>query len=182
MSGVGIKVGAEDALASLAGYIARTSQPRGMFERIGASLVTSTQRRFEQGRDPAGSPWPPSLRALTEGGKTLIESARLMQSQTHIASDTGVEVGTNVIYAAIHQFGGTIKQGAREQVLHFKHNARTGRTRFAKANSKANYAKKAQIGARTITMPARAFLGLDDDDDREIIAIAQDWIIKEPAR
>jgi phage virion morphogenesis protein len=182
MAGAGIIVEAAAALATLADYIARTSNPRGMFERIGASLVTSTQRRFEQGRAPDGSPWPPSLRALAAGGKTLILSARLMQSQTFIAADSGVEVGTNVIYAAIHNFGGIIKQAAREAVLHFKHNARTGRTRFARANSKANYAKKAQIGARTIVMPKRTFLGLDDDDNREVIAIAQDWIVKEPAR
>jgi phage virion morphogenesis protein len=182
MSGAGIQVEAQAALGTLAGYIARTANPRGMFERIGASVVTSTQRRFELGRDPDGVPWLPSLRARAKGGKTLVLSARLMQSQTFIASDTGVEAGTNAIYAAIHQFGGIIRQAAREAVLHFRHNARTGRTRFAKANSKANFAQKAQIGEHTIVMPKRAFLGLDDDDDREIVRIAEDWIVKEPAR
>jgi phage virion morphogenesis protein len=181
MSGAGINVSVDtsDALNKLAGYLARIAQPRGMYERIGASLVTSTQRRFETGIGPDGSPWPPSLRVLAHGGKTLVLSARLMQSQTFIASEQGVEVGSNAVYAAIHQLGGVIRQAAREAVLHFKHNARTGRTRFAKANSKANYAKKAQIGARVINMPARPFLGLDAEDDREIIAIAEDWIAKE---
>jgi len=177
--GVSISVNASDALDQLAGYLQRIEHPRGMYERIGASLVASTQHRFETGIGPDGSPWPPSLRVLAHGGKTLVLSGRLMRSQTFIASDQGVEVGSNAVYAAIHQFGGIIRQAAREAVLHFKHNARTGRTRFAKANSKANYAKKVEIGARTITMPARPFLGLDDDDNREIIAIAEDWIAKE---
>ena len=177
MAGAGMELRGTDApLAELAGMIARAGNPQGMFDNIGMSLVTSTQHRFETGIAPDGSVWPASIRALTEGGKTLIDSARLMQSISYRAWDAGVEWGTNVIYAAIHNFGGTILQAAREAVLHFKHNARTGRTRFAKANSKANYAKKAQIGARTIVMPARPFLGLDDADSREILLIAEEWI------
>jgi phage virion morphogenesis protein len=136
----------EAALAELAGYIERSRDTRGMFEVIGASLVTSTQMRFERGAGPDGSPWPPSIRALATGGKTLIESARLLRSITYEASDGGVAVGTNVIYAAIHQLGGEIVQAKR-----------------------------------TIRMPARPYLGLDDDDEREIIAIAEDWIAGEGA-
>lgn len=181
MTGARIELKDDDgALATLEGYIARARDPRGMFENIGASLVTSTQHRFERGQAPDGSPWPPSIRALATGGKTLIESARLMRSITYRAAINGLEVGTNVIYAAIHQFGGLIQQKARTAVLHFKTNKKTGQSRFAKPG-KADRARKAQIGARTIHMPARPFLGLDDADDREIIQIAEDWIVGEGA-
>ncbi len=182
MSGVRLTLTDQEvALAQLAGYIERAAHPRGMFENIGMSLVTSTQRRFEEQHGPDGNPWPPSLRAKRTGGKTLIDSARLLRSVTYIASERGVEVGSNAVYAAIHQLGGVIQQAARTAVLHFKTNKRSGRSRFAKP-SKADRARKAEIGARTIVMPARPFLGLDDDDNREIVKIAEDWIAGEVRR
>lgn len=178
MTGARITVdlsGHEEALAELAGYTRRASDKRGLFANIGMSLVTSTQMRFERGVGPDGTPWPPSIRARVTGGKTLIETARLMRSITYVAAINGLEVGTNAIYAAIHQFGGVIQQAARTAVLHFKVNKKTGQSRFAKP-SKADRARKAKIGARSIRMPARPFIGLDDDDSREIIQIAEDWI------
>lgn len=172
--------GKEAALAALAGIAERARNPLGMFEQIGMSLVTSTQHRFQEQHGPDGSPWPPSLRALYSQGKTLIKTARLLRSVTFEASARGVEVGSNVIYAAIHQLGGDIRQMARTAVLHFKTNKRTGRSSFAKPG-KADRARKAEIGARVIRMPARPFLGLDDDDGREIVRIAEDWIAGEVA-
>ena len=78
---------------------------------IGNELITSVSRRFETGTAPDGSRWPESLRARLTGGQTLIKSGRLRDS----IAETGpqltarsVEVGTNVVYAAIHQFGGII--------------------------------------------------------------------------
>lgn len=180
MTGVGVRLeGTDAALAQLGGIVERVERPRGMWERIGMSLVVSTQRRFEEESAPDGSPWPPSVRALTKGGRTLTDTARLFQSISFNASDAGVEVGTNVVYGAIHQFGGEIKQGAREQVIHFKRNSKTGATRFAKANKRATFAQKAKVGPRTIKMPARPYLGIDEDDNRDIAAIAEDWLAGE---
>jgi phage virion morphogenesis protein len=169
---------AEDALAPLAGYIARAGDTRGLFENIGASVQTSTMHRFETGKAPDGSPWPPSLRVKQHGGFTLRLTARLMRSITYLADSASVEIGTNVVYAAIHQLGGIISQAARTAVLHFKTSKKTGKTLFAKPG-KADRAQKAAIGARTITMPARPFLGLDDDDNREILSIAEQWLAGE---
>jgi len=181
MTGARIELkGNDEALAELDGYVQRARDKQGMFANIGMSLVTSTQNRFERGVGPDGSPWPPSIRALATGGKTLIESARLMRSVTYSASINGLEVGTNVIYAAIHQFGGTIQQKQRTAVLHFKTNKKTGQSRFAKPG-KADRAQKVEIGAHSVRMPARPFLGLDDADDREIVRIAEDWIAGEGA-
>lgn len=180
MSGVRITLDHDAALDELAGYIARARNPRGMFQNIGMSLVTSTLHRFERGVGPDGNPWPPSIRALATGGKTLIMTARLMRSITFNASATGLELGSNVVYAAIHQFGGLVHHAARTAVLHFKTNKRTGQSRFAKPG-KADRARKAEIGAHTVRMPARPFIGLDDDDNREILRIADDWLAGEGA-
>jgi phage virion morphogenesis protein len=157
MSGAEIRLtGADAALAALGEAAARAEHPKDLFDEIGASLVVSTQRRFEAGVGPDGSPWPPSIRALAEGGRTLVDSGRLMQSLTHVPSDAGVEVGTNVLYAAIHQFGGTVRP-VKAAALHFKLLGQ-------------------DIFVDHVTIPARPFLGLDADDEREILAIAADYL------
>ena len=110
---------------------------QSMFDQIGQTLVASTIARFESGRGPDGAAWKPSRRALEEGGKTLVDKGLLRNSITHRAGARGVDVGTNVLYGAIHQFGG-----------------RAGRNRSAK-------------------IPARPYLGVDDEDARAIERIAE---------
>jgi phage virion morphogenesis protein len=165
----------ESALADLGALIGRLDDPTPAYEDVGQALITSTHDRWERGVDPDGSPWPPSLRVIAHGGKTMILSSRLFRSVAANATRTGVEIGTNVIYAAIHQFGGAIQKAARTAVLHFKTNKRTGRSRFAKPG-KADRARKAEIGAHTVTMPIRAFLGLDEDDPRTIATIFERYL------
>lgn len=123
-------------------------------EAIGNAIVYSTQRRFELGQGPDGKIWPPSIRVLAAGkGQTLVQSHRLEDSITPEASARNVRVGTNVIYAAIHQFGGRIV--AKGKALAFK----IGRKLILK---------------KSVTIPAREFLGIDREDlgaiDREITA------------
>lgn len=181
MSGVFLNLDLRDddvALTDLGALIARVENPEPMYRDIGQALITSTHHRWDQGIAPDGSPWPPSLRVIVHGGKTLILSSRLYRSITANASPTGVEVGTNVIYAAIHQLGGLISKAARTAVLHFKTNKRSGVSRFAKP-SKADRARKAEIGAHTIAMTARPFLGLDEDDPRTIQTIVETWLSNE---
>lgn len=156
--GVRIRVeGAEAAIAALKRAAERADKPRGLYDAIGLSLVTSTQRRFEDEQGPDGQPWPPSIRARLEGGRTLFESGRLAQSITHQASDTGVEIGTNVLYGPIHQLGGTIRPVSAERLV-FRIGGRT-------------------IFATEVTIPARPFLGLDREDEKEIEATATEWLL-----
>lgn len=182
MTGASMELTGRDAvLAELAGYVSRARDAQGMFEQIGMSLVTSTQARFERGQAPSGSPWPPSLRALATGGKTLIESGRLLRSIVFQAFNTGVEVGTNVIYAAIHQLGGLINRPARQQTLTFKRGKDGKRLQGFRKKGRGNETQTVSIGAGVSHMPIRAFLGLDDDDNREILRIAEDWLAGEGA-
>lgn len=158
MTGVSFELtGAEEALAKLGTAADRMDHALPLFDAIGAMLVTSTQQRFETETDPSGTPWPASLRAKTDGGKTLTDSAHLRNSMTHEPDDTGVMVGTNVIYAAIHQLGGVIRAKSAE----FLHFISGGEDVFVKS----------------VTMPQRAFLGLDDADEKEIEAIAGDFVL-----
>jgi len=133
---------------------------------VGMHLVKSIQENFESGRSPEGAPWKPSKRALREHGKTLVDTRRLEGSVSFQASPDKVEVGTNVEYAAIHQFGGEIHLPEYIRTLRFKVN-KDGKSRFAKRHS-ANFEQDVRIGKRTITMPARPFLGVAEADWEEI--------------
>lgn len=88
-----------------------------ILDNIGRRLVTSTVNRFEREQAPDGTPWKPSARAEEEGGQTLTDTARLRQSITHRVRGDGVEVGTNVVYGAIHQFGGEAGRKDRRVTL-----------------------------------------------------------------
>lgn len=185
MTGAGYRVdtaGHTEALATLSAIVARLDHPLPMYEDIGQSLVTSTLMRFEQGRGPDGNPWPPSLRVRQHGGLTLVEREGLKRSQTANASDGGVEVGTNVIYAAIHQFGGVIQKAARQHTTYRKYDPREDElsSRFVK-KSQSNFAEDVTIPAHSVRMPARPFLGLDDDDLREIVRTAEGYVAGQDA-
>jgi phage gpG-like protein len=77
--------------------------------RIAAAAVTLVTDEFRTGRDPYGRQWKPSARSIAEGGQPLRSSGRLLQSFSSQPNGTGFVIGTNVKYAAIHQYGGIIR-------------------------------------------------------------------------
>lgn len=79
-----------------------------LFDEIGAGLVDSVQHRFLTGTDVDGNPWKISWRARMQGGETLRDTGRLMNSYTHNVLSSGVEVGTDVVYAPHLHYGATI--------------------------------------------------------------------------
>lgn len=157
-----------------------SKNPKPMFREIGAALVDSTKLRFKDSTAPSGQAWAP-LSALTisrrrgggKGAKPLLDTGRLRNSITMLAGNDFVEVGTNVRYAAIHQFGGAIDIAARSQQLFFRQgkNGQVG-NRFVK-KKRSNFAQWATIGAYQINIPARPFLGLSAEDRQEILEIAR---------
>lgn len=112
---VGVRVGIEiddaELRAAIGRLVSRLSNPAPVLDNVGRRLVASTIQRFERQQAPDGTPWKPSQRAEAEGGVTLTDTARLRQSITHRVSGDAVEVGTNVVYGAIHQFGGRAGRG-----------------------------------------------------------------------
>ena len=164
-------------LHALSRRVARMEDTTGMLDEIGAHLESSTLLRFETESGPDGLPWRPSRRAQREGGKTLTDRGRLRDSITRQVLGAGqraeVQVGTNVEYGAIHQFGGTIRQRPRQQVLAF--GARGGRftSRRAASRRRAGFLRVAfaSIGEREINMPARPFLGISAVDRTAIARI-----------
>ena len=66
-----------------------------------------------------------------------------------------LRVGTNKVYAAVHQFGGTIRPRAAPR-LAFRLGQRL-------------------VFAGTVTIPARPFLGISDDDRATILEGFEDF-------
>lgn len=118
---------------------------------IGTGLVGSTHMRFVTQTDPEGQAWAAlntGYAAEKRNSRILTESGRLRDSINARAGNDEVLVGTNVIYAAIHQFGGTI---APKSATHLWF--RIG---------------GALIKASKVTLPARPFLGISSEDEAMI--------------
>jgi len=116
MSGALITSKIEDA--GINGYLAdieaRLGSQRPAWELIGEILLTSTLERFETHSDPDGNPWVPVSPRYAkwkeeqgfDPANILILHRILMASLHWEAGDDHATVGTDVIYAAIHQLGG----------------------------------------------------------------------------
>ena len=99
----------ERAFTRLVGVMANTTP---VMAAIGTGLVGSTHRRFVSQTAPGGAKWAanqPGYAAIKRNRRILTESGRLRDSINARPGPDWVRVGTNVIYAAVHQFGATIR-------------------------------------------------------------------------
>lgn len=151
--------------------------PRPLWKAFGQYGETSTRLRFKNQAGPDGTPWKVSKRVRKQGGQTLVLKARLLRSITHNATNSGTEWGSNVVYARIHQLGGKINKLAFSSTLRLRTTASGALLRqkdhahlsvFAKATHKRAVERRYTVGAHTITMPARLFLGVNAEDVREM--------------
>ncbi|MBI1262952.1 MAG: phage virion morphogenesis protein [Rhizobiales bacterium] len=180
MTGIAIEINLDGAGAlqkKLNNALARVTHMRPLMEAIGGYVDFSTHQRFITETGPDGLPWKQSKRARREGGKTLTLTARLFSSFQPHATDTSVEEGTNVIYAAMMHFGGTVKRQARRQTIYRKVDASGALgNRFVK-RSKSNFASDHDVGAYEFEMPARPILGINAKDEGEIMRIVDDYVM-----
>ncbi len=130
-------------------------------EAIAGLLESRTAENFANQSGPSG-PWP-ALKSQPRNKKRtraqiLVDVGTLKRSITSAFGADFATVGTNVVYAAIHQLGGDIQIAARSQQAYFKQ-AKDGRVghRFVK-KSQSNFAQWHTRGEHTIHMPARPFL------------------------
>ncbi|HJB65190.1 MAG TPA: phage virion morphogenesis protein [Candidatus Mailhella merdavium] len=134
-----------------------------VFREIGQSLTVSVRQGIEAEREPGGGAWEPLSPATVRARKgdahpILQRTGRLKKSIAMRLMDNGVIVGTNLLYAPIHQYGGEIRRGAGAVKLHFRRVRRgknRGRTLFAESG-KADFGMAAR--AHVIRIPARPYL------------------------
>lgn len=116
MAGTGLEIRIEsDAVGRLNRRIselaARLTDFRPLLESVGAEIESQTRRRIsEENAAPDGTPWQPWSDDYAEtrhGGHSLLEGeGELLDSIQYLVEGDRVVVGTNLVYGAIHQFGG----------------------------------------------------------------------------
>lgn len=109
--------------------------------RIAQTLTASAKERFVDETDPEGNKWK---KGVKNGGQTLTLSGLLRRSITNTSDDKTAVIGTNRIYAGIHQFGGVIT-AKKSKYLRFNINGR-------------------EVFAKSVVIPARPFLGVSETD------------------
>ncbi len=110
---------ADMAKATLGALRAKTKNMTPVMKTIGQLLRASILKNFEQSGRPGG--WiklsPATIAKKRRGeGRILVDSGRLKNSIKVQASSDKVIVGTNVIYAAIHHFGGQAGRGRKVKI------------------------------------------------------------------
>jgi len=167
MPEITIKIDGADAIRErLREISARTSNLSPIMKAIGDRIVEQTKRRFEAGGPaPDGTPWkepkspnPKRIRTLTVSGH-LRDSIRYQM----IGRNT-VAIGTNRVYAAIHQLGG-----------------RTAAHIIRPRNKGGLFWPGAKHPVKSVrhpgsVIPARPFLGLSEANSTEILGIINDYI------
>ena len=85
---------------------------RPLLEALGAELESQTKRRIaEEKTSPIGESWPdwdPDYAKTRHSGQSLLQAdGGLLDSVLSVVHPDLVETGSNLVYAALHQFGGT---------------------------------------------------------------------------
>jgi len=133
--------------------------PTPVLRAIGTGLIEGTHQRFERAVSPEGTGWA----ALSSGYATIKKGpgilrgsamrGGLMGSITMQAGSDHVAVGTNKVYAAIHQFGGTITAKNPKGLFFF-----TG---------------DGAARPKSVTLPARPYLGISSEDEEATLDVIE---------
>lgn len=141
------------AQKSLSQLLNNASNSRVIMRGLAQELETLTSDNFES-ESFGGQAWVRSMGR----GKTLNDTGELKDSITSSASSHAAQVGTNMIYARIHHFGGAIRPKQKSHLV------------FATPNGFAR--------VKSVTLPARPFLPvspdgqLQSDGDRRLMEVA----------
>jgi len=132
-----------------------------VFRTLAQRLRADTLQNFRSG-GVFPQAWPKSQRVIKHGGQTLVDHAILRNSIHGASGPDFAKVGTDVKYAAIHQFGGDINIPARTQTNAFSTGGRfMSRKKAGSSKAKSIKVWTGKIGAHTIHIPARPFLPVD---------------------
>jgi len=165
------------------------TSPRALLRELGEYLRGSTRARFASMSGPDGARWqalsPRYQRRKHRNADKILTLRGHLRSRIayQLEGDDGVAVGSNLAYAAIHQFGGSIEIAARSQRARLvpKRIKREDGTsyvaqRFGKLGAKSGALRNVTLPAYAVTMPARPYLGLSAEDEGEILARTQAWL------
>lgn len=163
--------GVRDMLGAIG---ARLGHLRPAMTLIGEIVTESIQRNFLQHRSPEGAPWKPlspAYAAWKSGDKgrspnDILVLNRILMGSIHpkVGRDQ-VAIGTNIVYAAIHHFGGRTRaheiKPVTGQALHWKG---------------AKHPVKSVHHPGSI-IPARPYVGVRNEDWAEIKAALTTYLL-----
>lgn len=184
-----------------------TLDKKMLHQRIGAYLVSSTQRKIRSGIGPANAPLTV---AVKRNDKTLRDRGQLMASFSHREDEEKVVVGTNHIAAKTLQYGKTIRAKGKWLWIPANSHTRSWQRKYGfgpgdvmkgikadgyktwtqsrNSGSGVVLAKKGKRGKvwvvfilkKSVTIPARPFLYLDETDIKVIRSYLRGALIKKP--
>lgn len=152
--------------------------PHDLLVIAGSVLEASTRRRFETGRGVGGIPWPISRRAagLVKGkpaGRTLVDTQELQDSIAPEVRPNEVEIGvkalSNPVKAIANQFG------SHRQTVVLPH-TRTVNSAFG-VPLPGPVTQNVRAHGRITNLPARAFIGVDDEDKADLNEVWREHLI-----
>ena len=157
MTGVNIEFNIQDALEAMLHIETAIDDMSGLFNHMGEVLLDIHEARFNAQESPDGMSWKelsPWYRESKPKQKDKILTLNgTLRSTLHwqIDGDT-LLFGTNLVYGAIHQYGGTIKPVT---------------------------AKALNVGGRPVkqvVIPARPWLGISAQDKLLLVEIAREHL------
>ncbi|OTQ49339.1 phage virion morphogenesis protein [Gilliamella apis] len=157
MTGVNIEFNIQDALDALITIESNLDDTQGLFNHIGETLLDIHEARFNAQESPDGIPWqslsPWYRESKPKQKANILTLDGTLRSTLHwqIDGDT-LLFGTNMIYGAIHQYGGTIKPVT---------------------------AKALNVGGRPVkqvVIPARPWLGVSAQDKLLLVEVVREHL------
>ena len=146
------------AIEHLSGLVDAINDPSPLLAELGEYGLRSTRARFKTQTAPDGTawaalqPWYQKEKRRNKNRILTLNGYLRGQMTWQLVGDRTVEIGSNLPYAAVHQFGATIKPRAAK-VLMFRGHV-----------------------AKSVTIPARPYLGLSDEDRSEIVGRTLEWL------
>ena len=128
-----------------------------LYSELGDILLDGVHDRFRRGVAPDGRPWQKSWRAIAQGGQTLRDTGRLLNSILTITKKNNVLVGTDVLYAKLMHYGGTIRAKSKPYLV-FK--TPTG----------------GWVKRKSVTVPARPIFGVSEDDAQNMLLAIEEYL------
>lgn len=124
-----------------------------LLDALGRFFQESTRQRIDVTKtSPDGVAW----KANSQGTSILRKSGDLSASIDYVTSSGQVEIGSALNYARIHQEGGEIKPKSADRLV------------FQIGNQ--------LVFATRVNIPARPYLGVSADDEREALQMVADTI------
>ena len=142
--------------------------PKPLMSELGEYLLGSTKDRFKTMQAPDGTPWAPLkpsyLKAKKQNKGKILTLGGYLRGQMRWQPDgqDAVLIGSNRVYARIHQLGGTTSPHVIKP-----------RTKKALAFNGLVLKSVRHPGSK---IPARPFLGLSREDRQEVTKRTIDWV------